>query len=159
MKVCAEKTGGMVVLAESFANTVFKTSFARMFSTNGEDALGVSSGGVFEVITSRDVRTAGCVGPCAALDKKTLPGAVAGREHRQRRHDRVEAVLDVERHEPGGVLRGGERRGEGGERGNRRAVAAAATVFPAVRDDGDDAGGRDALRVTTTTRRWTDGAT
>ena len=27
MKVCAEKTGGMVVLAESFANTVFKTSF------------------------------------------------------------------------------------------------------------------------------------
>ena len=77
MKVCAEKTGGMVVLAESFANTVFKTSFARMFSTDGEDALGVSSGGVFEVITSRDVKTAGCVGPCAALDKKTLPGAIA----------------------------------------------------------------------------------
>ena len=77
MKVCAEKTGGMTVLAESFANTVFKTSCARMFSVDGEDALGVSSGGVFEVITSRDVRTAGCVGPCAALDKKTLPGAVA----------------------------------------------------------------------------------
>ena len=77
MKVCAEKTGGMVVLAESFANTVFKTSFARMFSTKGEDALGVSTGGVFEVITSRDVKTAGCVGPCAALDKKTLPGAIA----------------------------------------------------------------------------------
>ena len=67
----------MVVLAESFANTVFKTSFARMFSTDGEDARGVSSGGVFEVITSRDVKTAGCVGPCAALDKKTLPGAIA----------------------------------------------------------------------------------
>ena len=77
MKVCAEKTGGMVVLAESFANTVFKTSFTRMFSYEGEDALGVSSGGLFGVITSRDVRVAGCVGPCAALDKKTLPGAVA----------------------------------------------------------------------------------
>ena len=77
MKVCAEKTGGMVVLAESFANTVFKTSFSRMFANEGEDALGVSTGGVFEVITSRDVKTAGCVGPCAALDKKTLPGAIA----------------------------------------------------------------------------------
>ena len=72
MKVCAEKTGGMAVLAESFANTVFKTSFARMFSVDGEDALGVSSGGVFEVITSRDVRTAGCVGG-ARLDRRPYP--------------------------------------------------------------------------------------
>ena len=77
MKVCCEKTGGMVVLAESFANTVFKTSFARMFASEGEESLGVSTGGVFEVITSRDVKVAGCVGPCAALDKKTLPGAIS----------------------------------------------------------------------------------
>jgi protein transport protein SEC23 len=50
MKVCSEKTGGMVVLAESFAHTVFKTSFARLFASEGDEALGVSSGGVFEVI-------------------------------------------------------------------------------------------------------------
>jgi protein transport protein SEC23 len=60
MKVCAENTGGLVVLAESFAHTVFKTSFARMFASEGTEALGVSSGGVFEVITSRDVKVRRC---------------------------------------------------------------------------------------------------
>ena len=157
MKVCAEKTGGMVVLAESFANTVFKTSFARMFTTEGEDALGVSSGGVFEVITSRDVKTAGCVGPCAALDKKTLPGAIA----------------DVP------VGSGGTTAWKLCSLSNDTSLA----VFfePANRGDGKDGtqtapqqqsqqfflqfvtmctvpSGETRLRVTTTTRRWTEGA-
>jgi hypothetical protein len=145
MKVCAEKTGGMVVLAESFANTVFKTSFTRMFSVEGEDALGVSSGGVFEVITSRDVRTAGMRGAVRGAGQEDLTRRRRRRRDRRGRHDRLEAVLDVHRHLAGRVLRGGERGGEGGQRGDRPALAAAATVFPAVRDDGDDAGGRNAL--------------
>ena len=59
-------------------------------------------------------------------------------------HDRLEAVLGVHRHLARRVLRGGERGGEGGQRRNCPALAAAATVFPAIRDDGDDSGGRDA---------------
>ena len=158
MKVCAEKTGGMVVLAESFANTVFKTSFARMFSYEGEDALGVSSGGVFEVITSRDVRTAGCVGPCAALDKKTLPGAVADAaigaggttawKLCSMSNDTSLAVYF-------------EVANAGGKEGS------AGTVPPSQQQQqfflqfvttATTPAGETRLRVTTTTRRWTDGA-
>jgi len=157
MKVCAEKTGGMVVLAESFANTVFKTSFTRMFSYEGEDALGVSSGGVFEVITSRDVRVAGCVGPCAALDKKTLPGAVAETSIGSGgttawklcslTNDTSLAVYF-------------EVANSGGKEGS------AGTVPPAQQQQqfflqfvtmATTHSGETKLRVTTTTRRWTDG--
>jgi len=77
MKVCVEKTGGNVVLAESFSHTVFKTSFSKLFAPDADGGLGISYNGQFEVITSRDVKTAGVIGPCAALDRKGLPGAVA----------------------------------------------------------------------------------
>ena len=77
MKVCVEKTGGNVVLAESFSHTVFKTSFQKLFAPDSDGGLGIAYNGQFEVITSRDVRTAGVIGPCAALDRKGLPGAVA----------------------------------------------------------------------------------
>lgn len=77
MKICVEKTGGNVVLAESFSHTVFKTSFQKLFAPDSEGGLGIAYNGQFEVITSRDVKTAGVIGPCAALDRKGLPGAVA----------------------------------------------------------------------------------
>jgi len=77
MKVCVEKTGGNVVLAESFSHTVFKTSFLKLFAPDSEGGLGIAYNGQFEVVTSRDVKTAGVIGPCAALDRKGLPGAVS----------------------------------------------------------------------------------
>ncbi|CAL55059.1 Zinc finger, Sec23/Sec24-type [Ostreococcus tauri] len=77
MKVCVEKTGGNVVLAESFSHTVFKTSFLKLFAPDTEGGLGIAYNGQFEVVTSRDVKTSGVIGPCAALDRKGLPGAVS----------------------------------------------------------------------------------
>ena len=77
MKVCVEKTGGNVVLAESFSHTVFKTSFLKLFAPDSEGGLGIAYNGQFEVVTSRDIKTAGVIGPCAALDRKGLPGAVS----------------------------------------------------------------------------------
>ncbi|PKA61239.1 hypothetical protein AXF42_Ash006136 [Apostasia shenzhenica] len=41
MKVAVERTGGLVVLAESFGHSVFKDSFKRIFET-GEQSLGLS---------------------------------------------------------------------------------------------------------------------
>lgn len=41
MKVAIEKTGGLVVLAESFGHSVFKDSFKRIFE-DGEQSLGLS---------------------------------------------------------------------------------------------------------------------
>ena len=41
MKVAIEKTGGLVVLAESFGHPVFKDSFKQIFE-DGEQSLGQS---------------------------------------------------------------------------------------------------------------------
>ena len=40
MKVAVERTGGLVVLAESFGHSVFKDSFKRVFE-DGEQSLGL----------------------------------------------------------------------------------------------------------------------
>lgn len=41
MKVIIERTGGLVVLAESFGHSVFKDSFKRVFE-NGEESIGLA---------------------------------------------------------------------------------------------------------------------
>jgi len=40
MKVAVERTGGLVVLSESFGHSVFKDSFKRLFE-DGEQSLGL----------------------------------------------------------------------------------------------------------------------
>jgi protein transport protein SEC23 len=40
MKVAVERTGGLVVLSESFGHSVFKDSFKRVFDS-GEKSLGL----------------------------------------------------------------------------------------------------------------------
>ncbi|KAL8028440.1 hypothetical protein ABFX02_14G160200 [Erythranthe guttata] len=69
LKVAVEKTGGLVVLAESFGHSVFKDSLRRVF-TSGDHDLGMSSNGIFEISCSKDIKIQGIIGPCASLDKK-----------------------------------------------------------------------------------------
>ncbi|KAF7137583.1 hypothetical protein RHSIM_Rhsim07G0044000 [Rhododendron simsii] len=69
LKVAVERTGGLVVLAESFGHSVFKDSFKRVFQSGDHD-LGLSSNGIFEVNCSKDIRVQGIIGPCASLEKK-----------------------------------------------------------------------------------------
>ncbi|KAG5538886.1 hypothetical protein RHGRI_019432 [Rhododendron griersonianum] len=69
LKVAVERTGGLVVLAESFGHSVFKDSFKRVFRSGDYD-LGLSSNGIFEVNCSKDIRVQGIIGPCASLEKK-----------------------------------------------------------------------------------------
>ncbi|OAY65983.1 Protein transport protein SEC23 [Ananas comosus] len=69
MKVAVERTGGIVVLAESFGHSVFKDSLRRIFQSSEHD-LGLSFNGVFEVNCSKDVKVQGIIGPCASLEKK-----------------------------------------------------------------------------------------
>ncbi|XP_026457586.1 protein transport protein SEC23-like [Papaver somniferum] len=69
MKVVVEKTGGLVVLAESFGHPVFKDSFKRIFE-DGEQSLGLSFNGTFEVNCSKDIKIQGIIGPCTSLEKK-----------------------------------------------------------------------------------------
>lgn len=69
LKVAVEKTGGLVVLAESFGHSVFKDSIRRVFHSGDYD-LGLSSNGIFEINCSKDIKVQGIIGPCASLEKK-----------------------------------------------------------------------------------------
>ncbi|KAG1361790.1 protein transport protein SEC23 [Cocos nucifera] len=69
MKVVVERTGGLVVLAESFGHPVFKDSFKRIFE-DGEQSLGLSFNGTLEINCSKDIKIQGVIGPCASLEKK-----------------------------------------------------------------------------------------
>lgn len=69
MKVAIERTGGLVVLAESFGHSVFKDSFRRVFET-GDHSLNLSFNGILEVNCSKDVKVQGAIGPCASLERK-----------------------------------------------------------------------------------------
>ncbi|KAE9452885.1 hypothetical protein C3L33_15212, partial [Rhododendron williamsianum] len=69
MKVVIERTGGLVVLAESFGHSVFKDSFKRLFE-DGEQSLGLSFNGTLEINCSKDIKIQGIIGPCTSLEKK-----------------------------------------------------------------------------------------
>ncbi|KAF3447595.1 hypothetical protein FNV43_RR12782 [Rhamnella rubrinervis] len=69
LKVAIERTGGLVVLAESFGHSVFKDSLKRVFQSGDHD-LGLSSNGIFEINCSKDIKIQGIIGPCASLEKK-----------------------------------------------------------------------------------------
>ncbi|CAI9292342.1 unnamed protein product [Lactuca saligna] len=69
LKIAVERTGGLVVLAESFGHSVFKDSLVRVFQSTDND-LGLSSNGMFEITCSKDVKIQGVLGPCASLEKK-----------------------------------------------------------------------------------------
>ncbi|XP_062154678.1 protein transport protein SEC23 C [Alnus glutinosa] len=69
LKIAVERTGGLVVLAESFGHSVFKESLRRVFQT-GDCDLDLSSNGIFEINCSKDIKVQGIIGPCASLEKK-----------------------------------------------------------------------------------------
>ncbi|XP_054821521.1 protein transport protein SEC23 E-like [Prosopis cineraria] len=69
MKVAVERTGGLVVLSESFGHSVFKDSFKRVFE-DGEQSLGLCFNGTLEINCSKEIRIQGIIGPCTSLEKK-----------------------------------------------------------------------------------------
>ncbi|XP_024043382.1 protein transport protein SEC23 [Citrus clementina] len=79
LKVAVEKTGGLVVLSDSFGHAVFKDSVRRVFHSGDYD-LGLSSNGIFEINCSKDIKVQGIIGPCASLEKSGYlvagPGSV-----------------------------------------------------------------------------------
>ncbi|XP_058743454.1 protein transport protein SEC23 C-like [Vicia villosa] len=70
LKTAVERTGGLVVLTESFGHPVFKDSLKRVFQS-GDSDLGLASNGIFEINCSKDIKVQGIVGPCASLEKKS----------------------------------------------------------------------------------------
>lgn len=80
MKPLAARTGGLLVLADSFGQSVFKESFRRVFVRHDADAPPCDAGfltmgfaATLEVQTSPEYKICGAIGPCTSLHKKESP--------------------------------------------------------------------------------------
>jgi protein transport protein SEC23 len=70
-----EATGGLTVLGDSFGQSVFKESLRRVFQTYPDDVpqdggkMMMTFGGSLEVLTSREFKVSGAIGPVTSLQK------------------------------------------------------------------------------------------
>eukprot|EP00294_Goniomonas_avonlea_P013357 CAMPEP_0114556282 /NCGR_PEP_ID=MMETSP0114-20121206/9212_1 /TAXON_ID=31324 /ORGANISM="Goniomonas sp, Strain m" /LENGTH=677 /DNA_ID=CAMNT_0001741489 /DNA_START=307 /DNA_END=2340 /DNA_ORIENTATION=+ len=72
IKACVEKTGGVLVLTDSFTNAIFKESFKKCFQRDEKGDLSMAFGGTLEVLTSAQYfKVCGAIGCCASLNKKS----------------------------------------------------------------------------------------
>lgn len=70
-------TGGVTVLGDSFGQSVFKESLRRVFEKHADDvpqdggSMTMAFGGSLEVLTSREFKVSGAIGPVSSLQKHT----------------------------------------------------------------------------------------
>lgn len=69
MKSCVDRTGGIVVVAESFNHPMFKNTFEKFFTPDANRHLGMGFQASMEIKTSREFKIAGVIGPVASLAK------------------------------------------------------------------------------------------
>jgi protein transport protein SEC23 len=75
MKNLVEATGGLMVLGDSFGQSVFKESLNRVFNRYPDDIpqdggqMAMAFGTSFEVLTSREFKVSGAIGPVTSLNK------------------------------------------------------------------------------------------
>jgi protein transport protein SEC23 len=77
LKALVARSGGLIVLADKFDQSVFRESLRRVFERHNDGANNGSSGGMLqmgfggqvEVIHSREFKIAGAVGSVASLKK------------------------------------------------------------------------------------------
>jgi protein transport protein SEC23 len=71
MRPVLEKTGGYVVMSESFTGNIFKQSFKAVFSRDSSGQyLRMAFGASLEVLTSAEFKVCGAIGNCSSLGKK-----------------------------------------------------------------------------------------
>lgn len=76
LRVLVQRTGGIIVLADKFGQSVFRESlrskFERVPDPSGETQgnLTMGFGATIELLVSREVKIMGAIGPCASLKKQ-----------------------------------------------------------------------------------------
>ncbi|KAF8820950.1 Sec23/Sec24 trunk domain-containing protein [Cardiosporidium cionae] len=70
MRVCCEKTGGYVVMSDSFGIGVFKDTFKKIFDTDSNNYLQHGYSARMEVFCSKDFKVCGAIGTCTSNNKK-----------------------------------------------------------------------------------------
>jgi len=158
MKGTVEQTGGLVVLSESFSHAVFKDSFTRLFSKDAPGKPSLMHNGVFEVITSRDVKVAGVMGPCSPIEKKStavadtpigMGGTTAWKLCSIDQNTSLSVFFEISANQKGQAQDAAALAAQGAQQQQQFFIQ---FVTLAV-----NAAGEHRLRVTTITRRWTDG--
>lgn len=167
-------TGGVCVQIDTFTNVVFKDSLRRVFAKEGEPGfLGTSSGGVLEVVPSRDIRVQGLLGPACRMDKKSPhvsetqvgQGGTTAWRMASLDHDATVAVFFEVTAQGGGGGGGGGGAGfmgggaqAGGPQGGGGEPAPGQQLYLQFITRYQHWSGQTRCRVTTVTRYWVDGA-
>lgn len=63
-------SGGFMILAESFESDQFRKCLRHSFKHDGEDYLRMNFDATIEIVTTKDVKISGALGPCVSLRKK-----------------------------------------------------------------------------------------
>eukprot|EP01116_Phalansterium_solitarium_P022744 TRINITY_DN7629_c0_g2_i1.p1 TRINITY_DN7629_c0_g2~~TRINITY_DN7629_c0_g2_i1.p1 ORF type:complete len:479 (-),score=121.89 TRINITY_DN7629_c0_g2_i1:987-2423(-) len=74
MQEVSKRTGGLVVMADSFddpAFGMFKQTLAKLFQKDDKGALPMAFNATIEVQTTRELKVCGAIGHCASLGKKS----------------------------------------------------------------------------------------
>ena len=72
MRPLAERSGGYIVMSESFTGNIFKQSFKAVFARDSSGQyLRMAFGGALEVLTSSEFKVCGAIGNCNSLGKKS----------------------------------------------------------------------------------------
>mmetsp|Transcript_43794 Transcript_43794/g.94328 ORF Transcript_43794/g.94328 Transcript_43794/m.94328 type:complete len:740 (+) Transcript_43794:148-2367(+) len=70
MKVMSDKTGGYMVMSDSFSMSVFKDSFRKMFDCDENGYLQIGFNAYVDIFTSPDFKCAGALGGLSSTQKK-----------------------------------------------------------------------------------------
>ncbi|KAK7272372.1 hypothetical protein RJT34_28916 [Clitoria ternatea] len=65
-----ERSGGFMILAESFDSDQFKKCLGHVFKCDDEGNLKMNFDATIEIVTTKDVKICGALGPCVSLRKK-----------------------------------------------------------------------------------------
>ncbi|KAG2545975.1 protein transport protein sec23-1-like [Panicum virgatum] len=65
-----EVSGGLMVHTESFESEQFKSCFRHMFKRESTDYLNMNFNATIEIVTSKEVKICGALGPCISLRRK-----------------------------------------------------------------------------------------
>ncbi|XWS53877.1 hypothetical protein CRYUN_Cryun10bG0038100 [Craigia yunnanensis] len=70
LKVPVESSGGFMILGESFESDQFRKCMRHIFNRDEEGNLKMYFDATIEIVTTKDVKICGALGPCISLQKK-----------------------------------------------------------------------------------------
>lgn len=70
LRLPVERSGGFMILAESFESDQFRKCLRHLFKPDEEGYLKMNFDATIEIVTTKDVKICGALGPCVSLRKK-----------------------------------------------------------------------------------------